>query len=122
MVPNSTHLSQPLDVAFYGPLKKKWRKILKCWKMENPGQTTLPKDSFPKLLKALEECLNTDNLVSGFKTCGIYPFDSSQLLKKLPDESLPTDINNVVSEVVLTQLKSMRGPKENKRAPRKKKA
>ena len=23
-VPNSTHLSQPLDVAYYGPLKRKW--------------------------------------------------------------------------------------------------
>lgn len=25
---NTTHLSQPLDVAFFGPLKKKWRQIL----------------------------------------------------------------------------------------------
>ena len=24
LVPNSTHLSQPLDVAYYGPLKRKW--------------------------------------------------------------------------------------------------
>ena len=26
--PNSTHLLQPLDVAFYGPLKRLWRQVL----------------------------------------------------------------------------------------------
>ena len=51
LVPNSTHLSQPLDVAYYGPLKRKWRAILKSWKMRNPSSTSLPKDEFPKLLK-----------------------------------------------------------------------
>ncbi len=44
LVPYSTHLSQPLDVAFYGLLKRKWRKILKMWKVNNPCLTSLPKD------------------------------------------------------------------------------
>lgn len=101
LVPNSTHLSQPLDVAFFGPLKRKWRKILKDWKLHNPGQATLSKDSFPRLLKQLEECLNHENLVSGFKTCGIYPLNAQELLKKLPSQSLPEDINTSVSDVVL---------------------
>ncbi len=121
LVPNSTHLSQPLDVAFYGPLKRKWRKILKEWKLQNTGQATLPKDAFPRLLKELEESLNVKNLVSGFKTCGIYPLNAQELLRKLPSQSLPEDINNSVSNVVLEQLKSMRGPTENIKAPRRKK-
>ena len=74
LVPNSTHLSQPLDVAFYGPMKRKWRGILKNWKLKNPSKTTLPKDEFPGLLKELCEVLNHDNLIAGFSTCGIYPF------------------------------------------------
>lgn len=27
-VPNATHLLQPLDVAVFAPLKKKWRKVV----------------------------------------------------------------------------------------------
>lgn len=34
---NSTHLTQPLDVVFFGPLKKVWRKILLQYKMEHPN-------------------------------------------------------------------------------------
>ena len=30
--PNSTHLTQPLDVAFFRPMKIAWRKQLSCWK------------------------------------------------------------------------------------------
>ena len=30
--PNATHLCQPLDVAFFSPLKEKWRIILKNYK------------------------------------------------------------------------------------------
>ena len=120
LVPNSTHLSQPLDVAFFGPLKRKWRKILKDWKLNNPGQTTLSKDSFPRLLKQLEECLNQENLVSGFRTCGIYPMNPQELIKKLPSQSLPEDINSSVSDVVLKQLQSMRGQDTTKAAKRKK--
>ena len=112
LVPLSTHLSQPLDVAFYGPLKRKWCKILKNWKVQNPGQTTLPKDSFPRLLKQLEECLNVENLISGFKTCGIYPLDPEQLLKKLPEEVSLDNVNGTVSGVVVEQLKGMRRPKD----------
>lgn len=30
---NSTHLTQPLDVAFFAPMKKKWSKIISQWKV-----------------------------------------------------------------------------------------
>ena len=33
---NSTHLLQPLDVAFFSPPKKAWRTILENWK-KGPG-------------------------------------------------------------------------------------
>ena len=49
--PSSTHLLQPLDVAFHGPLKNSWRKILCDWKVgdiKNPK--TLTKEAFPALL------------------------------------------------------------------------
>ncbi|CAG4952528.1 unnamed protein product [Parnassius apollo] len=48
--PNSTQLTQPLDVAFFGSLKKTWRKILTNYKVENPRQASLNKCHFPPLL------------------------------------------------------------------------
>ncbi|XP_074040067.1 uncharacterized protein [Leptinotarsa decemlineata] len=87
--PNSTHLTQPLDVAFFRPLKVAWRKILGSWKETEAGRRcpVLPKQEFPRLLK---ELLNTiqpkqaDNLVSGFEKCGIYPTDPAPLIARLP--------------------------------------
>ena len=51
LAPNSTQISQLLNVTFCGPLKEKWRKILKEWKLKNHIQTAMPKDIFPALLK-----------------------------------------------------------------------
>lgn len=48
---NSTHLTQPLDVAFFRPLKTAWRSILLDWKMQNPKQSSLKKEEFPQLLQ-----------------------------------------------------------------------
>lgn len=88
--------------------------------MKNAGQATLTKDPFPQLLQQLEECLNHENLVSGFKTCGIYPLNAHALLKKLPSQSLPKDINSSVSDAGLEQLRSMRSPDTTKTPKRKK--
>lgn len=55
---NSTHLTQPLDDAFFRLLKITWRAILEEWK-KGPGraEASLPKDKFPTLLKQWFESL-----------------------------------------------------------------
>lgn len=42
---NATHLAQPLDVAFFRPMKQAWRKILETWK-KGPGRkySSIPKE------------------------------------------------------------------------------
>lgn len=122
LVPNSTHLLQPLDVALFRPMKEAWRFVLTKWKMENMRLTTLPKDAFPGLLNKalirLDEAkpkktpsstvptVETGsaikrNLMNGFKATGILPFNPDQVFKRLP----PDDSNVVeTSESVLTQL------------------
>ena len=78
LTPNSTHLLQPLDVVFYGPLKKKWRGILDEWKAcGRKASRSLSKDAFPGLLRKLNNSLinKAENLQNGFKKCGIYPFN-----------------------------------------------
>lgn len=86
---NSTHLTQPLDVAFFGPMKRSWRQILSDWKETVADQRAgvLPKCEFPRLLKQLCNALQEngkDRLVSAFWTCGIYPCDVQPLLDRLP--------------------------------------
>lgn len=86
--PNSTHISQPLDVAFFGPLKRKWRNILTQHKIDNPGETQLNKAHFPMLLKSLIESIeisNKVNICSGFRATGIVPFNPQKILQKLPE-------------------------------------
>lgn len=110
--PNSTHWTQPLDVAFFAPMKRKWRKLLARWKAsqvkrkrshsEEPTEgeantsLTLPKDKFPRLLKVLWDELQENaetNLKNGFRACGIVPVNVEELLKKLPRVSaVDTDV------------------------------
>lgn len=70
--PNSTGITQPLDVAFFRPLKMKWRETLDTWKNKNRG--TVPKDTFPRLLKKCFEEMGdskiSTNVMSGFKGAG----------------------------------------------------
>ena len=49
---NSTDLTQPLDVAFFRPLKEAWRNILFKWKKgDGRKEASIPKSIFPSLLK-----------------------------------------------------------------------
>ena len=114
--PNSTHLTQPLDVAFFSSLKRKWRQIIANWKMTPSGKKydTLPKHMFPARLKELISALNTDNLKSGFKTCGIHPLDKTPVLEKLPKKHSGDGDTAAaaVDAVIVDHLKALRGSKD----------
>ena len=51
---NATHLLQPLDVAFFHPMKIQWRKLLETWKTCNRTKC-VTKNAFPRLLTELFE-------------------------------------------------------------------
>ena len=71
LYPNATHLLQPLDVAWFAPLKKVWRKTLEDWKRSPHGlrhKCSLLKEHFNNLLKTLVSKLeeygaSSENLV-----------------------------------------------------------
>ena len=75
--PNSTHILQPLDVAFFRPLKSHWLALLEKWKIkEHYNVASLPKNEFPAMLKQLREKMAPNarqNIESGFEASGIYP-------------------------------------------------
>lgn len=121
---NSTHLCQPLDVGFYAPLKRKWRDILDTWKSTQRNKSQiLQKDQFPRLLKKLflTACPNnySENLISGFKQCGIVPFNPDAVINRLPKANTEEGLPELVSDVVVDILKNMRYG--NKDIPKKRK-
>ena len=76
--PNSTHILQPLDVAYFAPMKSAWRKILRTFKERNPQVGVIPKSSFPEMLRDLMKAMqltSRTNLISGFRTTGIHPLN-----------------------------------------------
>lgn len=125
--PNSTHLAQPLDVAFYGPLKHYWRAILDAWKKKSKKSQTITKEAFPGLLKTLCNKVidgeTSQNLISGFGKCGIHPFDRNQIVNRIPKkptvaENDAKSIVQTVSDAVLEMLVELRPANSNQ--PRKK--
>ena len=58
--PNSTHLTQPLDIDFYKPLKVNWRKVITAWKLNTRSTqcSVMSKDLLPRKLKPLHESID----------------------------------------------------------------
>ena len=131
LVPNATHIMQPLDVAFFAPMKRVWRNILNNWKAAPArGSSTISKDHFPRLLKQLCVAIYGDDsgedilmrqsarLVSGFRKCGLVPFNPEEVLSRLPDYQ-PPDVGSNVSTAVVNVLKEMRGVDKPRNPPQK---
>jgi len=87
LLPNATHLLQPLDIAVFRPLKVEWRKILERWRKESRCKGSIPKNQFPGLLLQLQSKLKPENITAGFKASGIYPTDRDVVLKRIPDQN-----------------------------------
>ncbi|XP_045766027.1 uncharacterized protein LOC123867805 [Maniola jurtina] len=119
--PNSTHLTQPLDVCYFGPLKKLWREILLNYKIKNPREATIHKGHFPNLLKQLVEKLNekNHNIISGFKSTGIVPFNPDKVISKMAGSNQQT-MTYTIDNALLDWLKETRSADPNKKVRNKK--
>ena len=119
MPPNTTHLCQPLDVAYFAPMKRQWRKILTNFKQSNRKNAgTVPKDQFPRLLKLLMKMPNqNENLIAGFRKCGIFPLDKTQ--GRLPSNPAQSaQLNSSVSEAFTQHLVDLRTGTGDASAPK----
>lgn len=119
---NSTHLTQPLDVAFFRPLKIHWRNILEQWKKtEGKDECSLPKDRFPRLLKLLWLKIQkngSENIVAGFNKCGIAPLNRQRVLDMLPSDDIDQTDPNIkaaLSTSLKDFLKEMRPSDQTKK-------
>ncbi|KAH9103050.1 hypothetical protein AeMF1_020511 [Aphanomyces euteiches] len=70
---NATHLLQPLDVAVFGPLKRRMKKYIFSYMVE-VYSCCLSKDVAISLArKSWDVAVTSSNCVSGFKTCDLFP-------------------------------------------------
>lgn len=124
LIPNTTHILQPLDVAVFRPAKIIWRKSLQLFRNQCRNASTIPKQQFPTLLYSLFQKLESKNLISGFEATGICPLNRQKVLIKLPghgpintdpggSETLP-----VLNESCLEILRKHCQPSNSKRKPR----
>ena len=81
--PNFTQAAQPLDVSFFGPLKRHWSSVCHEFLANNPG-SVVTKLQFSQLFsQAWMKSIKPENILSGFKT-GICPLDSGAIMSTLP--------------------------------------
>lgn len=73
LVPNATHIMQPLDIGFFSPMKSVWKQTVKQWQIEHMG-LPLGKKDFPALLrKTWEKVATFENTSHGFRKAGLFP-------------------------------------------------
>lgn len=73
--PHTSHRLQPLDTAIYGPYKRAYARAMDAWMRSNPGKTVSIYD-IPSLVNEVHVCACVPrNILSGFRSAGIYPFN-----------------------------------------------
>lgn len=83
LYPNTTHVSQPLDVSVFFPLKEVWKSVVREWRLKHPNNK-LKRTDFSKLLEGALGKLSNKTLENGFKHCGLFPF-SPEVIPNLFD-------------------------------------
>lgn len=72
--PHTTHYHCPLDRTVFGPLNKSYDRLCSEY-CQNPGNL-VNKMSWPGLFrKAFEVAFKPENIISGFRSCGIFPWN-----------------------------------------------
>jgi hypothetical protein len=87
---HTTSMLQPLDIAVFGPLKKYWSEQLNNW-IASTGLPIRPmtKKMFVHNLSAIWfKGLSPKNIMSGFKSVGIFPFNPEKYDRSIFDHIL----------------------------------
>ena len=101
--PHSTHSLQPLDVCLFGPLSQAYSKQLVDFMQESMAFSALTKRDFFRLFhQAYTETFNQNNILQGFKACGLHPFNPEVVLKRFSNPEADRPSSSESSRSVLT--------------------
>lgn len=89
--PHTTHALQPLDRSVFGPFNKAYDTACSEFLSQSPYHA-VNKQTFPSLFKkAWESGVNKENIMNGFRSCGIVPFNRDAISSEMYDPSLATE-------------------------------
>lgn len=77
--PHTSHWLQPLDRAFFKSLKSNYYSACNSYMMNNPSRKITRLQFGTLLNSAWGKSANVDNGISGFRTCGIIPFEPNAI-------------------------------------------
>lgn len=76
LLPNTTHLIHPLEVALFPLLNAAWKENVEQWKISNEDKNVRRED-FGPLLKTTIESIKLPQVMSiGFQQTGLHPFSA----------------------------------------------
>jgi hypothetical protein len=85
--PNLTNVMQPLDVSVMKPIKTAYDVLYQKWNLRNNNAITAS-DYLKLSMDAIKCGGSSTNLQSGFKACGIHPWDPKRTnIDKIPSHS-----------------------------------
>jgi hypothetical protein len=76
---HTSHALQPLDVSVFKPFKTFFREYRDFWTSRNPNQAVSKQTLAHWVSLGLGRDLTPQNIKSGFKNIGIFPFDETAL-------------------------------------------
>jgi len=85
LVPHSSHITQPLDVGVFGPLKRAMSYQLDH--IFRTGVSRLQKvEWMESYIAAREVAINTSNILGGWRGAGLFPLNKQRILHQLFDK------------------------------------
>lgn len=89
--PHTTHYLQPLDRSVFRSLKSNYNQMASVFMSDNPGQT-ISKATWPAIFRsAYNAALTHRNITSGFRACGVFPFNEDALPSEAFIQGSPGD-------------------------------
>ncbi|XP_030749703.1 uncharacterized protein LOC115877597 [Sitophilus oryzae] len=73
--PHCTYRLQPLDLTVFGPFKSYLNSEMDIWMTNHPGERITEYDMGPLIGNAFMRAATPNNICSGFKTSGIFPYN-----------------------------------------------
>lgn len=77
--PHTTHILQPLDVGVFKSFKANFSKACTNYLSKHPGRVITVEKLASLVAEAWPLSMSTVNILSGFRKCGIYPFNPGEV-------------------------------------------
>ena len=105
--PHTSHRTQPLDRAVFGPMKTYMNSACDAWCLSNPGRAISIYNMADLIREAWLKASTPNNIISGFKVSEVWPFDKhafDDLPSSVTDRPLPEPRSTSICMTTLHQI------------------